>query len=256
MRTGVILATYNSSEWTAECLRTLYKYTPTNLFDLVVFNNGSTDDTSSVISKYPCFSLSSIVNQGGIPPYIAATNYMLKRNCYDYICFIQNDMLFTPGWLTDSISLFKIYGDKTVIGLSNIVGRDCILLSDAEREKISSAAKEKIYSFANTYPIICPVSYFTDVGFPSMDYNHGECDDVDLNMRMSEKGYLHITTNNVNVFHGLGVSRLSVEGHKAQRSSSVNLFVSRHGKEAFDKFNYFRKSEFFCDGIPYTRHGV
>ena len=255
MRIGIVCLTFNNLQYTKECLRTYFKYTPRNICDLVVLDNGSSDDTPGFLLSQDCFTIIKDSNNGLSAPRNEATKYLLDKGIYDYICYIHNDMVFTSNWLTDSINVLNSLPCKSVLGIANIVSTDYLTLSDTEREYIASFSKTKTIAFANLEPRFHPVGLFKDIGFFDEAYKQSEAEDIDYNIRTFNAGYTLTATNRAVVFHVVALTRLTVPHSTPVREFNYNYCIIKYGKDTFNKFNYVRRDSFFVDGIPYTRYG-
>ena len=253
---GITMLCSNHIEWTKATLRTLFMNTPKNLFDLVVLDNGSNDGTPDFLLTQNCWTIFEPENTGVAKGRNKTIHFLLDKGIYDFICFIHNDMLFTPHWLEDSINCLLTIQPNSVLGIANIIGSDFLSLTDYQISSISACAKNDKYALANLEPRFYPVRLFKDIGFLDEIYNQSEAEDVDFNIRITQSGYNLTATNRVNCFHALGYTRLKLSNNMQIRSKNYNLCINKYTKPVFDKHNYASKDTFFYDGLPYTRYGV
>ena len=73
-------------------------------FELIVVDDGSTDDTARVLSRYAGKILALSVNHRGPS---AARNYGIKAAHGDYIAFLDSDDLWLPGKLAAQMHFFS-----------------------------------------------------------------------------------------------------------------------------------------------------
>ncbi|OQZ02636.1 MAG: hypothetical protein B6D35_00945 [Candidatus Brocadia sp. UTAMX2] len=96
-KVSIIIPVFNKVEFTKKCCEALVKNTPRGLYELIIVDNASTDDTSAflkglkgdvkIITNEKNLGFSRACNQGA---RLAATNYLL---------FLNNDTEPMKGWL-------------------------------------------------------------------------------------------------------------------------------------------------------------
>ncbi|MBI3638374.1 glycosyltransferase family 2 protein [Candidatus Wolfebacteria bacterium] len=105
--TSIVIRTKNCKKWIEIILRKLFEQTYKN-FEVVIVDSGSTDDSLSIIRKFP-------VKIFKIPPkdfsYPYALNYGIKRaSAKKYIVIISDHSIpISNTWLNDGINNFKKY---------------------------------------------------------------------------------------------------------------------------------------------------
>ena len=91
MAISVIVPVYNTSLYLKKCLSSILKQTFSD-FEIIVVNDGSTDDSQKIIDKikkkYPKKIKSFIKKNGGLS---SARNYGIKKASGDYIAFVDSD---------------------------------------------------------------------------------------------------------------------------------------------------------------------
>ena len=108
-----VIPVYNLVEYTACCLTSIYKYCPDCRFEIIVIDDGSTDDTEAVIS-----SISGILyiknpqNQG----YIKSINKGVSFARGRYVLLLNNDIQVQPGWLDELLKVFDIVPEAGIVG--------------------------------------------------------------------------------------------------------------------------------------------
>ena len=90
----------------------LYRFTPEEDFDLVIVDNNSTDGTVDYIKDFAKNhnNIKLIFNSENLG-YSKGNNVGLKEvqnSDYEFIGLLNNDILFTPNWLSDSIKSFDL----------------------------------------------------------------------------------------------------------------------------------------------------
>ncbi len=121
----VLIPNYNGKKWLEQLLPTLKKTTYPNK-EILVINNGSTDDSAEFLKKnYPNFRVVEIKKNRG---YAGANNLGVKKALGKYILFLNNDTQVTPNFLEPLVE--KIENDKTIGAVQpqirNMVNRNLI----------------------------------------------------------------------------------------------------------------------------------
>lgn len=102
MKASIILPVYNGGEWLEPCLQSISAQTFDD-FEIIAVNDGSTDDSLSVLQQYSCreprLKVFSTVNQG----VSAARNLALSKAQGDYIRFVDCDDLLPSDSLRQLI---------------------------------------------------------------------------------------------------------------------------------------------------------
>lgn len=106
---SVVVPVYNGAQTIAACIESLLKQDyPADRFDIIVVENGSTDNTSEVVKRYPVRLFHSF-DQGPAP----ARNMGVSLSCADIIAFTDADCVAAPNWLSE---LIKPYADPQIGG--------------------------------------------------------------------------------------------------------------------------------------------
>lgn len=132
-----IILNWNGKKWLEQLLPTVRKVKYPNK-EIIVVNNGSTDDSKEYIKKnYPEIKIVEIKKNRG---YAGANNFGVKSAKGKYLLFLNNDTIVTPNFL-----------DK--------------LVEDLENDKTIGAVQPQIRSLINKKLLDSVVSYLTTTGF-------------------------------------------------------------------------------------------
>ncbi len=117
---SIIIPTYNPDDYIKECLTSIFQQTlSTNLFEIIIILNGDVDKYTPRIKKI----IETAPKDLHISFYTTTTkgvsnarNIGIEKATGEYICFIDDDDLISPTYLTQ---LLEKANDKTVV-ISNV----------------------------------------------------------------------------------------------------------------------------------------
>lgn len=105
----ILIPNYNGKKWLEQLLPTIGKSTYPN-YEVLVVNNGSTDDSAEFLKKnYPNVHVIKIKKNRG---YAGANNFGIKYAKGKYVLFLNNDTKVTPNFLEPLVE--KIENNKTI----------------------------------------------------------------------------------------------------------------------------------------------
>lgn len=123
---SVIVPTFNRSIQLKKCIDSLMTQSYNkNKFEIIIINDGSTDNTINFLESIKTIPNISIINQDNKGP-ASARNQGLKKSKGDYIAFIDDDCIASRDWLLELTSSLpqdpKIAGiGGKIHGLSNTI---------------------------------------------------------------------------------------------------------------------------------------
>lgn len=101
---SVIIPCYNHGRYLAEAIESVLAQTWSRV-EIVIVDDGSTDDTASVASKYPGARYIYQTNQG----LAAARNRGVSRSNGEYLIFLDADDRLTPTAIQDGVDCFRLH---------------------------------------------------------------------------------------------------------------------------------------------------
>lgn len=115
---SVVIGVYNGADMIGNCLESLlHQNYPSDAYEIIVVENGSTDNTTEVVKRYPVRLYNN--PERGLAP---ARNFGLARSEADVIATTDADCIAHPNWLAE---LAKPYADPQVGGVGGaILARD------------------------------------------------------------------------------------------------------------------------------------
>ncbi|GCF14477.1 hypothetical protein Harman_24120 [Haloarcula mannanilytica] len=110
---SVIVPVYNDPDGIRKCLTALTDQTyPESRFEVLVVDNGSTDDTRSVVSDFPVTLLVEDEIQGSY----AARNKGIRHTNGDIFAFVDADCTPEPAWIEAGIQKMTVQNADLVSG--------------------------------------------------------------------------------------------------------------------------------------------
>jgi len=106
---SIIIPVYNQSKYTNSILNQIKEFDG----EIIVVNDGSTDDTLQVLSKYPKIKVITNEKNSG---FAKSVNNGYHASSGDKIMFLNNDVKFTGKTMADIDSYFKIVKDNYLLG--------------------------------------------------------------------------------------------------------------------------------------------
>ncbi|MGB9631830.1 MAG: glycosyltransferase [Chloroflexaceae bacterium] len=112
---SVVIGVYNGAEMIGKCLESLLDQNyPRHLYDIIVVENGSDDNTVDVVRCYPVR-----LYQNPVRGLAAARNYGLERSDAEIVATTDADCVAHPTWLQE---LVRPYADLKVGGVGGYIG--------------------------------------------------------------------------------------------------------------------------------------
>jgi GT2 family glycosyltransferase len=110
-RVTVVVCTYNGGRTLAQCLRSLLALDNPD-YEIVVVDDGSTDDTRAILADFPEVRVIHQTNQG----LSAARNAGLREATGAIVAYTDSDCFADPDWLTHLLYQFQRSGAAAVGG--------------------------------------------------------------------------------------------------------------------------------------------
>ena len=203
---SIVVPTYNRAERLRETLRSVFNQTCQD-FELIVVDDGSTDDTQKVVNSFPRVQYISKQENHGVS---RARNEGLALAKGRYICFLDSDDLWDEKklqiqvqWMGDNPNCQVCYTDEIWI---------------RKGVRVNQMNKHRKYSgdiFRHCLPlcIVSPSSamlraeLFDEIG--NFDESLPACEDYDLWLRIAEKYPFHFIEEPLIIKQGGHADQLS-----------------------------------------------
>jgi O-antigen biosynthesis protein len=110
---SVVIPVYNAFPRTLDCLRALAAHPPAASFEVIVVDDGSSDDTETALPQIAGVRYHRRRENGG---FIAACNDGAAQARGHYLVFLNNDTVPQPGWLDALLNTFAEHRDVGLVG--------------------------------------------------------------------------------------------------------------------------------------------
>lgn len=170
---SVIMAAYDAAEHIGEALESVLAQDWRPL-EVVVVDDGSTDDTAAIVHRYPDVVYVHQDNQGPA----AARNTAAARSSGEFVANFDSDDLLPPTRIRDQVGYLLAHPE-----VGAVFGRQEWLNAPAWM------ARDSVYGDVDGIPLSSVMfrrDVFFDLGGYDTSFVHGE--DMDLLVRMRERG--------------------------------------------------------------------
>ncbi len=110
---SVIIPVYNQFKHTYNCLKSLKELTDTTSFEIIVVDDYSSDQTSTLIKNISGITYQRQKQNGG---FIESCNTGAKLAKGQYLMFLNNDTVVYDNWLDALLEVFDNYPDAGLVG--------------------------------------------------------------------------------------------------------------------------------------------
>jgi len=185
---SVIVPTYNRGDRIRACLDALRAQHTGKRYEIIVVDDGSTDDTAKVAGQYPSVR---VIRQPNAGP-ARARNHGVEEAHGEIVLFTDDDCVPEPGWLDRMIAVFddpRVAGAKGAYRTrqTSLVARFVQLEYE---EKYSRLQKYRDIDFVDSYSAAFRRRVFQaaggyDTGFPS-----ASVEDQEFSFRLASAGHV------------------------------------------------------------------
>jgi len=259
MKTAVITLTYNKLKVATEpYLKSLYKYTNEEEFDLYLIDNGSTDGTKEYLRNFKklhnnVYLIENEINQGYSKGNNIGIKKALEKN-YTYIALLNNDILLTPNWLNDTIKAFDL--DKQLAMISPRNNEKCKLKPDNYLQgyknylsRFKDPLKYVVTPFFSC--VIIKKEVLEKIGEFDENFSPAFWEDNDLSFRALYEGYSLAYCNSTFIYHNHSTTSSSIDRKIPQRNKEY--FFKKHplGRYIWEH----KRTNIINDIVKYIKEG-
>ena len=183
---SIIIPAYNYAHYLPDCIDSVLRQSYPNL-DIIVVNDGSTDNTNEVIKKYAGHITYIVLNNSGLPN---ARNIGLKKAQGEYVLFLDADDMLHRNSITDRVSFLEGHPGVDVAVCSSrnfkIFPFLGVLTPDWPLEKNSFNVHILYFNIAPPHAFLLRKSACDSIGW--FDDSLKACEDYDYWVRAIEAG--------------------------------------------------------------------
>jgi len=239
MKSSLIILTYNElEEGTIPCIKSIYKYTNIEDFELIIVDNASKDGTRDYLKELKeKHSNVKIQLNNKNKGFAAGMNDGLRLAEGDYLFILNNDILVTPGWLekltghlenNDEIGLIGPItngaGNEQGVEIDNLNKENYIELT----QKYTERQKGQLH-FTKRLAFFCvgmKRQIFQKVGFLDEKFGIGWFEDDDYCFRVAKAGHKIAIVEDCFIYHYGSLSFSKASSKHA--SKNVRYFSRKH----------------------------
>ncbi len=200
MKCSIIIPVFNRAGLTRRCLDALLAQPPQVEAEIIVVDDGSTDETGSLLREYG--ARVQVVTHDGNKGFAAACNDGAQAAASEYLVFLNNDTMPQPGWLdalaayADAHPTVAAVGSKLLFPNDTIQHAGVVIGQDHWPRHIYAGfpADHPAVNKSRRYPIVtaaCALfrrAPFEAAGGFDTAFMNG-IEDVDLCLRLGEQGH-------------------------------------------------------------------
>jgi len=233
---SVIIPAYNAQKTIKRCLEGVLNQKINKKYEVIVVDDGSTDETVKVVSKFPV----KLIKQKHQGP-AKARNLGAKKSKGNIIVFTDSDCIPPKNWLKE---LTKLFSNPGIVGVSgtyktknknNLIAR--LVGYQIERRHERMKKMDRI-DFVGTYNCAYRKRIFFKFGGFNTKFKTSSGEDPDLSYKISKKGYKIVFQPSAYVSHYHVDSLTKYLKQKFWRAYWRVLLYSRHKEKMIgDAYN-------------------
>jgi len=196
---SIVVPVRNAARTLEACLQALGRQTlPAGAYEVIVVNDGSTDATASLASRFPVQCL-TIAPSGPA----AARNQGVAAARGDLVLFTDGDCAPAPDWAARMAAPFarpEVVGARGVYRTqqNSLVAR---FVQQEYQDKYDRTARQRSIDFIDTYSAAYRREVFLENGGFETAFSAPSVEDQEFSFRLAEKGYTLVFVPDAAVYH-------------------------------------------------------
>lgn len=252
---SIIIPTKNHGNDLEICLKSIYEKTTWLNFEIIIVDNGSDEqETLDLLNKYKKEKMNFRILKLDVPfNYSLLNNRAVDIANGNYILFLNNDtQVLTDDWMermlgqaeldyTGAVGAKLLYPDDTIqhsgVVLYDVGPGHAFQYSD--RYAVGYFGRLKInynYLAITGAALMVAKEKFQDVGGFDEENLQVAYNDVDLCLRLYQKGYYNVVRNDVELYHYESKSRgYDTTSEKEKRLENERKYLDKKWKHLYEK---------------------
>ena len=244
MKVSAIIVSYKVPYHLLLCLGSLKKALTPLDSEIIVVDNASNDQTSSLVSKH--FPQVKYIQNQTNDGFSGANNIGIKEAQGEYICLINPDTVISENCISSAIKKHESLDKAGILGVRLIDGTGNFLPESKINKLTLRVAAFKMLGFSSSYynnnlhsadegktsTLVGAFMCFRKQDYQKVDglderyFMYGE--DIDLSYQFSKAGFNNYYLGKESILHFKGESTLRDEVYFKRFFGSVELFFKKH----------------------------
>lgn len=235
-RCDLVLLSWNHPECTRPCVESILAHT-TVPSRLIIVDQASEEETKSFLKSLrptPAVEIEILWNPKNVG-YSKGMNLGLARASAPYVCFLNNDILVSPGWLEEMIALAEsdasigaVNPASNTFGILPPGGSDRLAFAESRREKTGRWLE---VHYGEGFCLLAKREILLKVGgFDGERYEQIYFEDADLGRKLQALGLRCVMAEGTYVWHAGGQSTSKLPERRRLFQENERRFVEKWGK--------------------------
>jgi GT2 family glycosyltransferase len=238
---SIVMPVLNNLAWTKKCIDSLYSHINERQHEFLIIDNNSNDGTKEYLEKTSILfpQIKVITNKENIGVG-ASWNQGIKFAKYDYVCIINNDILFnTNDWLYELQATLKVNKNTYWASPKTCYNEDFsqISFNPTHYEQLQYGRDRRRYVVACCF--MCPKEIFQEktddkdrehIGLFDEQFEVKYYEDLDFIARILSQGKKVRMCDKVLIYHGVGKTSLITKGG----DDNENYYQKKWGGTKYD----------------------
>ncbi|MEE4376876.1 MAG: glycosyltransferase [Candidatus Competibacteraceae bacterium] len=245
----IVLPIHNGLTYVKDCIESLIQHTPAAQYPIYIIDDASDSTTSDYLNKQETLHSQIILRRNpNNLGFLKSCNIGIYLGTAPYVVLVNSDVIATPCWLERLIECMEsdpkiatvnpLTNSAAQIDLSMPPGANFFAV-DEYLEQHSPKHWPDIVTGVG-FCLLLRRAALEEVGVFDEIYGRGYCEESDLCMRLTARGYRTVIADHVYVYHkGGGTFSDSDERYRRNR----RLFDSRWAREYKRQFRAFQKAD-------------
>jgi len=260
---SIIIPVLNQCRYTRQCLEFLFRSSVDSSFELLLVDNGSTDETAKLFDEYEeryaqVRSIRFPENRG----FSIANNVAAEQASGDYLIFLNNDTIPTHGWLAALVEAARLegvgaVGSKLVYPHSNSINHAGYVYNQEMRDyypiyhgfwsENPVVNKQREYQALLGAALLVERKLFQHIG-GFADYG---LEDIDLCLKVREQGRRVVYCPRSKVYHYGSITLGNTPpSFMPMRTNAHFKQRWRYSERLWDDLKYYQEDGFEIEVLP------